>query len=166
MTLKTCSLFALAVALVLTPLAKADTVSASLVLDPSGPPTYIYDLNVGDGIIDVQSFTLTGLAGVTNAVLVDTLKGDFDVTFTSTSVTVTDSDGSPSYEEGSFGDLKVYSTFAPGTVHYTIFQDNHDPISGTVTGPVGSPVPEPSSLALLGSGILGMAGMLRRKFLA
>jgi hypothetical protein len=38
--------------------------------------------------------------------------------------------------------------------------------SGTVTGPVGSPVPEPSSLALLGSGILGMAGMLRRKFLA
>jgi hypothetical protein len=99
-------------------------------------------------------------------VLVDDLQGDFQVTFTSTSVTVTDKDDSPSYEEGSFGDLKVYSTFAPGTVHYTITQDNHDPIGGTVTGPVGSPVPEPSSLALLGSGILGMAGMLRRKFLA
>ena len=166
MTLKTCSLVALAAALVLSPLAKADTVSASLVLDTTGPPTYIYDLNVSDGTLDVKSFTLTGLGGVTNAVLVDALKGDFNVTFTSTSVTVTDSDGSPSYDEGSFGDLKVYSTFAPGTVHYTITQDSADPISGTVTGPVGSPVPEPSSLVLLGSGILGMAGMVRRKFLA
>ena len=164
--MKTCSLVALAAALVLSPLAKADTVSASLVLDPSGPPTYVYDLNVTDGTIDVKSFTLTGLGGVTNAVLVDDLKGDFTVTYTSTSVTVTEKHDSPSYEEGSFGDLKVYSTFAPGTVHYTITQDSADPISGTVTGPVGSPVPEPSSLVLLGSGILGMAGMVRRKFLS
>src|SRR5260370_33533061 len=166
MTLKTCSLVALAAALVLSPLAKAETVSASLVVDTVGPPTYIYDLNVSDGTLDVKSFTLTGLGGVTNAVLVNDLKDDFNVTFTSTSVTVTDSDGSPSFDEGSFGDLKVYSTFAPGTVNSTITQDSHDPISGTVTGPVGSPVPDPSSLVLLGSGILGVAGMARRKFLA
>jgi hypothetical protein len=38
-------------------------------------------------------------------------------------------------------------------------------VIGNVESP-GSPVPEPSSFLLFGSGLLGMAGMIKRKFLA
>jgi hypothetical protein len=36
-------------------------------------------------------------------------------------------------------------------------------VTSAVTGTFGAPVPEPGTLALLGSGVLGLTGMLRRK---
>jgi len=39
------------------------------------------------------------------------------------------------------------------------------PVTFSATG-ASSPVPEPSTLALMGSGVLGLAGAVRRKFLA
>ena len=57
---------------------------------------------------------------------------------------------------GSFGS-GIFDTFAAaGTGNDSGFLDNYS---------VSTPVPEPGSIALLGSGILGLAGVIRRKIM-
>ena len=62
-----------------------------------------------------------------------------------------------------------YSFSETGTGHDTIsfsFRDDPDYIAldNVSVSPVASSVPEPSSFLLLGSGVLGLAGFIRRKF--
>ena len=55
-----------------------------------------------------------------------------------------------------------------GTIDWAIIQNGITTFSGTVPGPVGSatPTPEPSSLLMLGSGLLALFGIAKRKVFA
>ncbi len=99
--------------------------------------------------LDNQTFTL---AGSTGTPLAEFLNGSiYDITFA-------DQIGSNPYRF----DLQTSGVYA-------FYYDNElSESSGTFTAaaaPNASPVPEPSTLALFGTGVLGLAGAARRKFL-
>jgi hypothetical protein len=164
--LKLCVVGLLASAFAFTPLAKADSIS----LESHTGDTYTYSLTLDNHLnfFVLDGFRLTGLSGVTDAELSGNLADSFFITnFDSTSVTV----GSIfSIEYGrqipfSVGTLTLTSADAPGNVDFAIL-DSNGFSTGQVLGPDSSPVPEPSSLVLLGSGLLAAAGVARRKLFA
>jgi hypothetical protein len=165
------ALSALALALFLAPAAKAD----SIVFESynAATHTYTYDLELDHKNTSFDSndgFQLTGLKGVTSAVLTGDLDDDFNVTFNLTSVTVTPASWRGVTESSRtipyyLGTLTIKSLYAPGTVEYSL-DDSYGNFCGDVKGPKDpgtSPVPEPSTLLMLGTGLLGAAGSLRRK---
>jgi hypothetical protein len=162
-------LFALALivsAFALTPFAKAD----SITLASHAGDTYTYDLTLDNYLTGFlfSGFQLTGLSGVTDASLSGNLASHFQyLNFDSNSVTV----GTLATLEGSWtipfsvGTLTVISADTPGNVDFAIL-DSNGLSTGQVLGPDSSPVPEPSSLVLLGSGLIAAAGVARRKLFA
>jgi PEP-CTERM motif len=141
---------------------------SSIVLESSGSGLYQYELILtpGSSIDNSQTITLTGLSGVTGVVLPNpVLSPSFFAFFTSTSVTVYEF-GPPFSVSGDFTDFLVLGSTSPssGEVAYTI---NSSPTSssGMVVGPVPvNATPEPSSFALLCTGLLGLAGVVKRRF--
>jgi len=79
--------------------------------------------------------------------------------------------GGLSYELADGTDVNLFFSngqFIGNTVNIFGFQQSiGDPQFSRITvSSAASPVPEPSTLALLGTGVLGMAGVIRRKFAA
>ena len=151
-----------------TPLAKADSITfVSQVGD-----NYTYDLTLDhSGTLFIPGgFTLTGLSGVTSATLSGQLNKIFDVVYQSADEVIIGTLAGISYNRDtpySIGTLTLTSLATPGLANFSIL-DSHGVFCGTVSGPGSdpSPVPEPSSFLLLGSGLLAAAGVARRKLFA
>lgn len=168
------AIFVLAVLVISVGASRAD----SIVLTSSSPGFYGYGIELDPGspgimAVTGDSLTLTGLFGVTGGSAAPNL--GFTTTFTPTSVTFTETGSGASTPNNPGSTPVILNDFffvdstdlTVGSVSYVATTSNQGVLSGTAQGPVTppSPVPEPSSLILAGSGLLGLAGIGRRKFI-
>lgn len=94
--------------------------------------------------------------------------GSLTTTLETLTYTITNPGGVPLYGFGGtalFHDTTGAFTDSTGTFGFSAQQSG--PVTFSATGlSTASPVPEPSTLALMGTGVLGLAGAIKKRFLA
>ena len=164
----------------------ANCISGNALLDPQGitgqywmwmvggTPTltgspYDYDINMGSSTIylEVKLGTNGSLGDLITAVSLSDMYGG-PSPYPTLGGTIRDSTSTLMFLTDSF------TPTGTGTIDYTLNMGNHRTVASLgvgqqtygylSSGEVNPSVPEPSSLALLGTGVLGLAGVIRRKF--
>src|SRR3974390_396177 len=133
---------------------------------PAGPPDYNVDMTSNPTTIYLDVTLDNSLGELKTDVILTGLTGgntnrpSFDGTFTST---MASGDFTPYYPLiTSLGQLD-FTVRLPVSSILKPEPKNHVVKGYLSSGEVVSPVPEPGTLALMGTGILGLAGLLRRK---
>ena len=166
-------------------LASQASYAANITLDSAVNGVYTYGFHTGAGpggsthvaFFPGQGFGLTGLSGVTNVdygpLAFDLVALDsFAQVYTPTSVEFIESQAGGVEFIGDFPQLFVVDStvLTTGPVTFTITGTPTGDLTttGEVLGPVTAPstsvTPEPSSIALFGTDLLGIAGVVRKRF--